>query len=1056
MLEEAPVVTKAIFTDADWSILKNEVNNVIEVGRSCTEKRSNLKNTYNDSVFLLDLPGLIEISRSMGNVWFLKRWYLRALIRKIVQSVRKDHKKPKHLEIAERDLDEALSVVENIKYFEKKMSTMSRLLTPYWNGLDSNWDDLKRIVDYLDRFHAILNCAPGSDVDAKIKTRKSWISIITEGRSIFLKGSSIGQKGQLYRDSLFEYLKHVDLLNETMKLDLTVAWGTEDDAKFLKRAETTLTNLSKNLSRLREWTHYQSSRADIIKQNLMELALALELGEINEQQLNETFENSFADWWVRKVLKNISSLAGFIGEKHEFKIHEFRDHEARAAELIRKDIYDRIASALPLKAVSNQRSLSSSEVGILHRFSQGGRKTIRRMFLECPNSLSKYKPCVLMSPLSVAQFIGVDFPKFDVVVFDEASQIPTYEAIGAIARGNQLIVVGDSRQLPPTTFFERQKSDEEDIEDSLPEELESILDESEAAGIKHIRLDWHYRSRHESLIAFSNREFYDNRLFTFPTAVMKHPDLGVHWREITDGVYDYSKSRTNENEAKAVVEEVVRRLRNKEEAKYSLGVVTFSIAQQRLIENMLDEARSKYAEIDPYFTAVEEPVFIKNLETVQGDERDVILFSICYGPDITGTVRMNFGPLNNKGGERRLNVAITRARKQLLVFSKLKPEDIDLSRTKATGVKSLKAFLDYARRGTISVEAESTKTKGIETAPLELSIMNELAKRGYKVDKQVGCSDYRIDLAICDPKDTDSYILGIECDGLNYSNAKSARDREVIRKNILEGLGWNLHRVWSTEWWLRRPVEISKIEEALAKAKSRNSIIYNDLKKSNKTTAVAVDTMEMDVRNSVRNIVSKEINKDPEAANECDSGQSIYHKYKLQGRAYSGEIHDVDNYRRVCDLVKSIVEYESPILLDTLATRVTNCWGLQKTGSRIREVISHAVKHHKYILRHYDDRSFIWTKNLAEKPYEIFRIPEINDAKPRQAIEICPEEMANAAIHVLSLHISIGYEDLAREAAILFNIHRLGSNVRSYFEMGIDLMKKKGVCRVEGDRFILL
>ena len=642
------------------------------------------------------------------------------------------------------------------------------------------------------------------------------------------------------------------------------------------------------------------------------------------------FEHSFADWWARTVLKSIPSLAGFIGERHDLKIREFREQEAKIADLTRKEIFARIAGGMPRAAAAGQRTPASSEAGMLQRFAQGGRKTIRRIFKECPNALAKYKPCVLMSPLSVAQFIGADFPKFDMVVFDEASQMPTYEAIGAIARGNQLVVVGDSRQLPPTSFFERQKGDEEYSEDDLPEELESILEEAEAAGITPLRLDWHYRSRHESLIAFSNRQYYENRLHTFPAALAEHPRLGVRWCEVPDGVYDHGKSRTNRKEAEAVVAEIVRRLRDPQEQNNSLGVVTFSMAQQGLVEDLLDAARGEYPEIEPYFTTVSEPVFVKNLETVQGDERDVILFSICYGPDAAGVIRMNFGPLNNKGGERRLNVAITRARKQLLVFSRLRPEQIDLSRTQAIGVHHLRTFLDYAKRGQVALVEEISRATGEVESSFEQSVLDELTKRGWRVDAQVGCSGYRIDLAIRDPDAPGRYLLGVECDGANYHSAKSARDRDRIRQAVLEGLGWRLHRIWSTDWWLQRPKEIAKLEEALELAKLKSGAAddrgselprQTSLRQHVPTDNPGGQDMNRDLRER-RQLLSRS------PSSPCRSLSSF------RGNRSTGVTNRVPRLSRasftirqrtkVRDLVRSIVDIEAPLLFDTLCSEVAS------------------------------------------------------------------------------------------------------------------------------------
>jgi very-short-patch-repair endonuclease len=1061
LLETGPIVTQAILSEPDWQRTRSELTEWIELGRGCAARRATLLETNTDGVLSLDIPALIEKLRRRKEAWFWKKWHMEAFVRKAVRTVRKDGKKPKDLSALEEELGQALIIVEESARLEAQGEVLSRLLGSSWQGLKSRWDELQRIVEWSERFRAVIDRAPGANLDAKLKTRGTWMRIAAEGRGLFVSGAPGAVRARAFRDILQVVENQRAHLGSLLQIDAIEAWGGDTGARMIERAETTLRNLMANLHRLREWSHYQASRTALPELRLAELAEAMERGDIGVHQLYAVFEHSFADWWARTILNLVPSLAGFIGERHDLKIREFREHEAKIADLTRREIFARIASGMPRATAIGQRTPASSEAGLLQRFAQGGRKTIRRIFKECPNALAKYKPCVLMSPLSVAQFIGADFPKFDMVVFDEASQMPTYDSIGAIARGNQLLVVGDSRQLPPTSFFERQKGDEEYSEDDLPEELESILEEAEAAGIKSLRLDWHYRSRHESLIAFSNRQYYENRLHTFPAALAEHPRLGVRWCEVTDGVYDHGKSRTNRREAEAVVAEIVRRLRDPRDQSNSLGVVTFSQAQQVLVEDLLDAARSECPEIEPYFTTVSEPVFVKNLETVQGDERDVILFSICYGPDAAGVVRMNFGPLNNKGGERRLNVAITRARKQLLVFSRLRPEQIDLSRTQATGVQHLRTFLDYAKRGQLALAEEVSRTTGEVESFFEQSVLDELTKRGWRVDAQVGCSGYRIDLAVRDSDAPGRYLLGVECDGANYHSAKTARDRDRLRQAVLEGLGWRLHRVWSTDWWLQRPKEIAKLEEALklAKQKSRAADDVDLSPPANvlpeHDPAEYTDVQDMNQRFARDGAIVKPKPIEPLSIAVELPGRSIYRRYGPCTQTFSGELHDSANARKVRNLVREIVDIEAPLLFDALCFKVASAWGLQKAGSRIRKAVRDAVRQNGLPLSHSGNREFVWTKKLTEKPYAGFRIPTEGDPKARTAEEICPEEIANAAARILALHISMGQDDLVRETANVFSIKRIGNKVRSFFEEGIELLRKNGGCRVEGENLVV-
>ena len=438
--------------------------------------------------------------------------------------------------------------------------------------------------------------------------------------------------------------------------------------------------------------------------------------------------------------------------------------------------------------------------------------------------------------MSVAQFLPADAQPFDLVIFDEASQIPTWDAIGAIGRGRQVIIVGDPKQLPPTRFFERQVPAGGEGEAAVQiemEDLESILDECIGAGIQTVELIWHYRSRHESLIAFSNQAYYGSRLITFPSPVTD--DRAVSFRYVPDGIYARAAARINQVEARAVVTEVVRLLRESLEkgTNKSLGIVTFNAEQQTLIEDLLDEARHKDPRLDPFFSEDSvEPVMVKNLESVQGEERDVMLFSLTYGPDQTGRISMVFGPLNQAGGERRLNVAITRAREKLIVFGSILSEHIDLSRTSALGVRHLKEFLDYVRNGARAFARAATGPLGDHESPFEVAVAQRLSTKGWTLHPQIGVSGFRIDLAVVDPDASGAFLAGIECDGATYHRGATARDRDRLRQLVLERLGWRILRIWSTDWWTNSIRECERLHEALnvalAQARANRALIISE------------------------------------------------------------------------------------------------------------------------------------------------------------------------------------------------------------------------------------
>jgi superfamily I DNA and/or RNA helicase len=371
----------------------------------------------------------------------------------------------------------------------------------------------------------------------------------------------------------------------------------------------------------------------------------------------------------------------------------------------------------------------------------------------------------------------------------------------ARSRGQQVIVAGDPKQLPPTAFFDRSDEGYDDATDL--EDLDSILDECLGANIPHKRLVWHYRSRHESLIAFSNQRYYDGSLITFPSPVTD--DRAVRYVNVPGGEYERGKGRVNREEARAVVADVIRRLSDPvfDLKCSSIGIVTFNTEQQRLIENLLDQERRSHPSLERFFgNEWPEPVFVKNLESVQGDERDVILFSVGCGPDAGGRVSQNFGPLNKDGGARRLNVAITRARSELIIFATLKPDQIDLSRTKAEGVRDFKHFLEFAQRGPRALAEAAAPLDRDTESPFEDAVRGALEKLGWIVHPQVGVSGFRIDLGIVQPDAPGRYLAAVECDGATYHRSATARDRDRLREQVLRRLGWKIHRVWSTDWWI--------------------------------------------------------------------------------------------------------------------------------------------------------------------------------------------------------------------------------------------------------------
>ena len=687
----------------------------------------------------------------------------------------------------------------------------------FLNELDKDLNDIKIWKSEKSNIKEIVNSVETAielrqitakltnNTDELFKFREILYKLISSGCDLLENNGKIGQILGLFIDL---YEKFIYQYNKTDKLCSNPENNKFSDIKdyneFLELAET----VKNNQSRLKDWIQWEKLKDDAFLFGIIQLIEDIESGNIEITSIEKVFETAYCSWWANMIISENTILKEFSSLQFMDKINQFVKLDSDFQDLTIKFIQSKLAQNIPPKDAKNL----SSEWKLIQRETQKQRqiKPVRQLLTDAGSAVKKLTPCMMMSPLSVAQYLPVSKDTFDVVVFDEASQITVWDAIGTLSRGAQIIVAGDSKQMPPSNFFGRNTEyNEEEL--GIDEDLESILDELIGSSLPTMRLNWHYRSRCESLIAFSNERYYESSLVTFPSSKTNQKSVSLHY--IEGGCYERG-NRINKNEANAIVKECVKRLQsdNPEIRNKSIGIVTFNAEQQKLIEDLLDIEREKYPEIEFAFNP-ENPdsIFVKNLETVQGDERDVIFFSITYGPDSSGKVSMNFGPLNRIGGERRLNVAFTRSKYEMVIFSSLQPDQIDLNRTNSQGVADLKAFLQYAARNAVSPNISNNSADNLINYPFESEVKKILIDKGWKVHTNIGASSYKIDIAIVNPDNDNSYIAGIQCDGLTYKNASTARDREIVIESVLKGLGWNIIRVWSMDWWLNKENSINDL-----------------------------------------------------------------------------------------------------------------------------------------------------------------------------------------------------------------------------------------------------
>ena len=689
------------------------------------------------------------------------------------------------------DEEEFISDLKEIQEFQEMRKTLQKRNENFLESFGEAWKG--RLTD-LDNLRYLVNFIEKNNITELEKSKQNQINEILK-----LKISDYNKFKDL-KERLDSFEKNIDSLKNDYNID---------ELYLLTLSIEDLNNIAnywkKGINDLKTWAVLNENfikLEKILQTNIKDNFIKLQSEFSIEKQLMKTLVEQFISYYF-STNETLDSFNGFdLKEKVKLlqeKVKEFND-------LSIIDTKNQMSLNLETKRAKEiyENDFLSLQKAIR---SKGRGQSIRTIFNQTANVIQDIFPVMLMSPLSTAQYIDPNFPKFDLIIFDEASQIPTDISVGAISRAENCIVVGDPKQMPPTNFFGSNNIDENNIE---LEDLESLLDDCLAANFPEKHLKWHYRSNHESLIHFSNRTYYNSNLLTYPSSTKL--DSQVSFKNI-NGIYRRGNGRINEEEANYIVNLLINHL--KSESKDSIGVVTFNSQQQNLIENLLEEKLIENTDLDEKNINSKESIFVKNLENVQGDERDIIIFSTTFGPDEEGKMTMNFGPLNNEGGWRRLNVAVTRARKEMLVISSFEPEDIDLNRTKAEGVKSLKGFLEYARNYRILPPVNRNIVR--ESNSIITTLQNELEEKGYSSQINIGNSEFKIDIGILNPKNNNQFILGILIDGENYYNSKTSIDRNIIQPSMLKSLGWNIENIWSIDWYENKKQEIQKIINKLKK-----------------------------------------------------------------------------------------------------------------------------------------------------------------------------------------------------------------------------------------------
>lgn len=783
---------------------------------------------------------------------------------------------------------------------------------------------------------------------------------------------------------------------------------------------------------LSKWVMYRDRCARARQMGIGEIVTQLEAGMLVPRDAMRTFTMAYFEALFADQVRGDEALAHFDGHLHG----------RLAAGFVQMDKERIAASSLEVVRAHHRRIPQGGgaigPLGVLRgeMAKRKGHMPIRRLMQRAAPAIQALKPVFMMSPLSVAQFLPAGQLSFDLLVMDEASQIQPVDALGAIARSRQVVVVGDERQLPPTKFFSKMTSaepDEDGDDDTQVSDIESILGLFTARGLPQRMLRWHYRSRHQSLIAVSNSQFYENKLFIVPSPYTQEAGMGLQFHHIANGVFDSGNTGINAEEARVIAAAIIDHARNA--PQHSLGVATFSVKQRRAIQDELELLRRQHPDVEPFFQQhASEPFFIKNLENVQGDERDVIFISVGYGRNKLGTMAMRFGPLSTEGGERRLNVLISRAKRRCEVFASITDEDIDLERARGRGVAAFKLFLHFARTGKLA----PSRAPGREVdSPFEVQVTDAVKACGYEVHPQVGIAGFFIDLGIADAEHPGRYLLGIECDGESYHRSRSARDRDRLRQAVLEDHGWIIHRIWSLDWFQRPNNELQRLLMAIDAAKVELAARAELQGRQERKPGVSVVTVE---REDHAEIGLERNNRQRPAA---------YVEAAPTKPAHADDLHELP-VAALSALVKQIVAVEGPVHADEVVVRLRGAWGLKRAGARIQVAVDRAIT----AAVRFD--GMVRLDNFLSLPETVIAIRDrgavLSDTL-RKPDMLPPQEIDVAILDTLQKNYGAGLVEIAQYVARLFGFKATSPQLRETIRLRLDDLLLRGLLQKNGEVF---
>ena len=1007
----APSLDRDALCNGVWRAGLGGLHDLVGHGRALAEIKARLSGRVTDAAFESDLSSARAAVAAHGQSFFkfLNGDFRRGMA--VLRGVLNGDAPAVHEERVAL-LDDLISARKHLLAIRERAETGQRAFGGAWRGESSDWNQLAAIVTWVEgeaeacvgpEFHQSFGELNQSEDYATLSTALA--------------------------ERLNEAWAAADAVRQEVLLDLDAAFGcTALEGVPLDAMEARVLGWQSRLEDLTRWNTWFVRARRAQELGLGVIVGALETGHLLPAKAADVFNYAYFSRLLRECVKTRPELAHFDGLEHGRTAESFRRVDLDRLTLAKYRVLAKHHDGFP------PRNAGFGSTGILLGELQRkrGHRPVRKLLKDAGGVVQAIKPVFMMSPLSVAQYLEPGALEFDLLIIDEASQVQPVDALGAFARAKQHVVVGDSRQLPPTRFFSRLTSNDDDDEHDTDEEdetpqaakakdVESILGLCSARGLPETMLRWHYRSRHQSLIAVSNREFYENKLFIVPSPHLGQSGFGLSFHYVKDGVYERGGSATNLVEARTVCHAVLDHAR--QHPTLSLGVAAFSVKQRQAILDELELLRKAHPELEGFFHAhPHEPFFVKNLENVQGDERDVILISVGYGPDASGYMAMNFGPLSSEGGERRLNVLISRAKLRCEVFASLRAADIDLARASSRGVRAFKSFLQFAETGRLDV-AERTGRE--EDSPFEEAVRRAVETLGYEVHPQVGVAGFFVDLGVVDPAKPGRYLVGIECDGAAYHSSRSARDRDRLRQAVLEDHGWIIHRIWSADWFQRPGEQLRKVAAVLEEAKV---VLAEAQERAVEAAQVAAEAKE-----------AMKIEREAQPGGQSKVEVALSVPYVEAAFEVPGNVapHELAT-RQMAEVLYRIVEVESPIHKDELVTRVRGLWGLGRAGARIQESVARGV------------RALVGEKRcsleehcllLPGKPVLIRDREHVQSATLRKVDLLPPQEVRAAVLAVIDAHYGASSREAANAVSRLLGFKATSGQFREVVSAQVESLK---------------